>query len=258
MTFIRRLLALHALWVVISLPSLPALFTWPAEFWSGARSNVALRYLWVFPASVEWILYVTLVVALILAIIGIAPRAASVSAALLLYHFTPLEDVWIGSPGPYMRGLTADVLGMCLAGCAPAKATWPILLVRLSVAFPYFFSTIAKLYTTGPEWFAGSNVRDMALIFQAVGSTSFADLVIRSPLLAWTIGVGWFAVSVGMLAASFSRRVAALVVPAAAVAHLAAIPLFGVIWIAAPLLLVFLPLPQPSETENSSAQRQSA
>lgn len=258
MTTARRIVAAHALWMVLSRPFLPGLLLWPEEFWSGARAGTALRFVWMLPMPVEWALYGLLAVLLALVVAGVAPRIASVGAAILLYHFAPLEDAFIGAPGPYMRGLTGDVLALAMAGFAPPAAGWTLPMIRFTVAAPYFLSTVAKLQLVGLSWFAGPSVRDTAATLNLIRDVRYAESVMTSPALATFIGALWFAVTVGMIFAPFSRRAAAVVVPAAAIAHLAAIPLFGVIWLGTPLLLVFLPFAQKNDTENASAQSASA
>jgi hypothetical protein len=83
-------------------------------------------------------------------------------------------------------------------------------------------------------------------------------MVIDHPALAWAAGIGWLLISLGMALAPFSRMARRIVAPLAAIAHILAVPMFGVVYLGAPLLLLFVDWPQRSGTENSSAQRLSA
>lgn len=240
----RVIVVVHALWIVLSRPAL----------WSIAPPReLAMRFGWLFDASIERVLFIALVVLLPLALFS---RAASFGAALLLYHFAPLEEALAHSGDPFMHGLTADVLALAVLAFVPrvrdaANVRWAITLVRFGVAAPYVFSVVAK----GLRWFSGPNIADVARTFALIGVAPYANVVIDHAAVAWLIAIGWLVISIGMLAAVFSRRVAMFIVPVAALAHVAAIPLFGVIWLAAPLLLVFVDY---SATSNSSAQRASA
>jgi len=256
----RAIVALHALWIVLSRFCLPDLFFWPREFWSGVAHETVLRYGWLTEIP-ERALFVAL---LILLPIAIWSRAASILSAVLLYHFAPLEDAIIGWPGPYLRGLTVDVVALAILALSPPSRSmpsgnfrWPILLVRFAVAAQYTFSTVAKLRATGIDWFSADNISNVARIYQMIGVAPHAELVIQHRPLAFIIGAGWFVLSIGIAVAVVSRRAAAVVTPLMALAHMAAAFLFGIVWLAAPLLLVFIEFGQRT-TPNSSIQRASA
>jgi hypothetical protein len=243
----RIIIVAHALWIVLSRPGL----------WSvSPPRELASRFGWLFTPDVERVLFIALVVLLAMALFS---RVASFGAALLLYHFAPLEEALARSGDPFMHGLTADVLALAVLafvprvrGAAPSPDfRWPVVLVRFAVAAPYLFSVFAK----GIAWFTGPNIADVARTFSLIGVAPYAKLIIDHAAVAWLIAIGWLIVSIGMPLAVISRRVAAVIVPLAAIAHVAAIPLFGVIWLATPLLLVFVDY---SATPNSSAQRESA
>jgi hypothetical protein len=260
----RVIVAAHALWLIASRPCLPQLLGWPRDLWRFGDAN--LRYVWIATPAIETVLYALLAIALLLAVFGIATRAACITVAILLYHFAPLEDVFIQASGPYVRGLTADILALAIIGFAPPNRTWPLTLIRVAVASQYVFSTLAKLRVAGLEWFSGDSIRGMATLFDRLGVAPYASPVIEHPRLATFIGVAWLVISLGMAAAPFSRRAAKIVVPLAAIASLLAIPLFGIVILATPLLLVFVDWrqspstswPQRSETPNSAAHVASA
>ena len=256
----RAIIALHALWILLSRWCLPNLLGWPEAFWSGVSDTTHLRYGWLSGVP-ERALFIVLIVLLPFAIWS---RAASLGSALLLYHFAPLEDAMIGWPGPYLRGLTVDVLALAILAFAPGIRSgpdpnfrWPVTLVRFAVAAQYTFSTIGKLRTVGLEWFSAENIQDLARLLQIVAAPPHPDAVIRHPALALAIGAGWFILSISMIGAVVSRSTATVVVALVAIAHIAAAFLFGIVWLAAPLLLVFIDFDQRA-TPNSSAQRASA
>jgi hypothetical protein len=249
----RAIIAIHALWIVGSRPCLPSLLRWPAEFWLYAPAGAAARFGW-WLGSAEWVLWVAMIAA-----IAISPfhRIASFAASLLLYHFAPLEDVIIGSPGPYVRGLTVDVLAFAILAFGADGLRWSITLVRFIVASQYTFATVAKLRVAGLHWFSGENMQDMARTFRFTGIAPHPEVVIGHPAVAAVIGWGWLALSTAVIAAPFSRRIARVVVPLLAVAHVVAAAIFGIVWLAAPLLLVFANWDHVARS-NSSIQRLSA
>jgi hypothetical protein len=243
----RIIVVTHTLWILLSRPAL----------WSVAPPReLAYRFGWVSDVEVEKLLFVAL---LIFTLFAYFSRGASFFASLLLYHFAPLEEALAHSGDPFMRGLTVDVLALAVLAFVPrvrgsepnGNFRWPVVLIRAAVAAPYLFSFVAK----GPRWFSGPNIANVARTFELIGVAPYARIVIDHAAIAWVIAIGWLIVSLTMPVAVFSRPVARIVVPLAAIAHLAAVPLFGVIWLATPLLLVFIDY---SAIPNSSAQRASA
>jgi hypothetical protein len=250
---VRCIVALHALWIVVSRPCLPSLFTWPAAFWGRALPGTAMRYGWFASSSTEWSLWFVLIIALL---VSPFQRIASLVASLLLYHFAPLEDAMIGAAGPFVHGLTVDVLALAVAAFAVDRMMWPVVLVRFSVASQYAFATVAKLRASGLGWFSATNIRDIARTFELTSIAPHPRIVIDHPAVAFTCGAGWFLLSLAVIAAPFSRRAARVTIPLLGVAHLFAAFLFGIVWLAAPLLLVFIDR-HPAATSNSSSQRAS-
>ena len=53
----RIILALNALWLVLSRPKLTEILTWPRAFWIHADPYTRSRFLIVFPYRVELVLY---------------------------------------------------------------------------------------------------------------------------------------------------------------------------------------------------------
>lgn len=254
----RILLAAHALAIIAMRPTLPSLFTWPRELWAGVQPGTALRYLWLFSPGLEMIFYALLAIALLCALFGFAARTACFIAAILLYHFAPLDDVFINASGPYSHGLTVDILGLVILAVAPATRRWPIVLIRAAVASQYVFSTIVKIKIAGLGWFGSENIRDIAILFDRLGLAPRARVVIEHPALASAIGFGWLVITLGMAATPFSRAAARVVVPSLALAHVGAIPLFGIFYPGVPLLLLFVEWPQGSAERRPGSQPHAA
>ena len=125
----RILLAATALWVVLSRHDLPSILAFPPEMWAGVSPERRLRFLMVFGLGVERALYALLARDPRLArCVGLRPRAACFLSGVLLYHFAPFETI-IRTPNPYLRGLTIPTLGLLVAVLLRAAGTrsalWP-------------------------------------------------------------------------------------------------------------------------------------
>lgn len=248
----RALLALNALWIVLSRPRLPDLFRWPAGFWSHIDPAILHRFL-VFPigARLEWALYIVLAGALIAAAAGVMPRTACFVSGVLLYHFAALEDI-LSSDGPYFRGLGVPLLGLLiLAFSAHPRSDpspeyrWPLVLTQVLFVFTYFFSGIAKLFVPGvTTWIS----RQHFLLI--VGGRSSPDAVapwghffFDHPLLAAVVPAGILILDLAMITVVFSKRAAWVLIPLAMVMHALSPNIVGVIFLNAPLLLLFVDWP---------------
>src|SRR4029077_8924784 len=98
----RIIVALTTLWLVTSRPLLPEIVRWPAPLWKHADLFIRTRYLIVpFPFAVEMALYILLALSLICVALGIAVGISACTAALLTYHFAPMEDIFAASGGPF-------------------------------------------------------------------------------------------------------------------------------------------------------------
>jgi hypothetical protein len=260
----RILLAATALWMVLSRHDLPGLLAFPPELWRAVTPERRLRFLMGLPLGLERALYWTLHAALVCALLGLRARAACFVSGLLLYHFAPLETI-IRSANPYLRGFTIPCLGllvMAFARCgdalsveralrhAPAPADdpryrWPVALVQVFFCQIYFFAAWSKLATTGWAWLEAGNIRGHLLVLnQALTADPAASLgyaLARHPalcaLVAWTGLLFEFAFPLVLLWER-SRRV---LVPLAAVFHLANSLLFRIFFQNVWLLLLFVP-----------------
>jgi hypothetical protein len=247
----RFVVSLHALWLFASRPDLPDLFAWPEAFWQPVSPFLKWRFLiFALPVSTEWFLYAVLWLALLASAAGIRPRVSCFAAAALTYHFAPLEDVFNAAGATYFRGLTTSVLALFVFSFAlPARwnaaasreSRWPLTLVRVLFAASYFLSGIAKLRSVGPAWASAANLEAIALgVMLPEVAPPWAHVFVGNPVLCALAGVAGFALDFSVLLAAFSRRLAVPIVVAAGLAHVVIVPALGAIFLAAPLLLLFL------------------
>jgi hypothetical protein len=259
----RILLAATALWVVLSRHDLPSLLAYPPELWSGVSPERRLRFLMVFGVGFERALYALLHAALVCALLGVGPRVACFVSGVLLYHFAPFETI-IRTPNPYLRGLTIPCLGLLVlsfsrCGDAWALATfprpaappppaaeyrWPLRLVQVLFCQIYLFAGWSKLFVTGWSWASAENVRghllalNQALVALPVASWGYA--VARHPLACSALAWAGLALEFAFPLVLFSAAARRVLLPAAAVFHLANSLLFRIFFQNAPLLLLFV------------------
>jgi hypothetical protein len=247
----RVVVALQALWLVLSRPDLTEILAWPRGFWSGVDSLLLLRFgIGGLPVPVERLLYWVLEAALFLGILGLKPRIAGLIAGLLLYHFAPFEDIFASQGGPFFRGFSVSVAALLILSFAVVprrkddpspEYRWPLALIQLLFAFTYLFSGLAKLVAVGPAWASGRNVEGLVLglIFPEV-QPAWAHWFVGRPWLSALGGVAGLFMDFAFLAAVVSRRAARLVVPTVFILHLLIYQVMGVFFPATPLLLLFL------------------
>ena len=93
----RVLLALTALWIVVSRNDLPSLLEFPRAIWDTIPVERRIRFAILLPIGVErglwWLLHATLLAT----IAGVATRWMSLASGLLLYHFAAFETVFCTS-----------------------------------------------------------------------------------------------------------------------------------------------------------------
>jgi hypothetical protein len=245
------ILALTALWIVLSRPLLPELVRWPAPFWLHAGPWLRARFL-IGPApyAVEAALYAILAIALLLVISGWFVRPAALTAGLLLYHFAPFEDIFASAGGPMFRGLTVPCLGLLIAGFAvtPRRSDepspefrWPLALTQLLFAFTYLLSGISKLRLVGLPWATSRNFEGLVLgmVFPDV-APPWAAWFIGHPLLCQLGALTGLALDFGFIGAVFSRRARRMIVPLTLMVHLLVAGVMNVVFLSAPLLLLFV------------------
>lgn len=262
----RMLLATSALWVILSRPGWPAQFEYPPAMWRAVEPELWLRFAFTGSVPIETALFVSLHVVLITAALGLWPRASSLAAGLLLYHFAPLETIF-WSPNPYLRGLTIPCLGLLVLSFAPCAATtlfrsfglprsracrWPLRLIQVFFCQIYLFSAWSKLYNGGPGWVTGENIRGWLIALgQILGWSGHA------PAVDWMVGHSWL--MAGMAGTGFLfdllfpvilffPRTRWVMVPMAVVFHLANAYLFHIYFHNLPLLLLFFDWKAAPET----------
>jgi len=241
----RIIVALTSLWLVLSRPQLPELLTWPDAFWLHANGWLRARFLiGGLPYAIELALYIVLMVALLLTALGRFTAASAFTAAILLYHFAAFEDIISSSSGPFFRGFTACI--SCLFVIAFSQhddddSRWPLALMRLLVAFTYLLSGISKLRLVGWRWATAANFEGIvaAMVLPDV-RPPWSNWFLGHPLLCWLGALSGFAMDFLFISAVFSKRAARVVVPLTFIAHVVVVKVLGVVYLAAPLLLLFV------------------
>lgn len=198
---VRIILAVQALWILLSRPQIPSLTSWPAAFFPTSHRLEYLRF-GIVPgvATLESGLYLLLHIALVALIIGVFPRAMAAVAGLLLYHFAPFEEIIAGMPHTHFGGLTVPAVGLLIVAFAQrptgdgdqrsSEYRWPVALIQLVFTFSYLFAFLAKLRFGGPGWFTAENMRTYALVNWAYAQPPLALAVARNPAVCWLVAFG--------------------------------------------------------------------
>lgn len=245
----RAVACLTALWILLSRMGRHRLFDWPEPMTATVSQARLFRYLLVpLSPALELALYSALVVALVLVAMGIGVRLSAPLSAVLLYRFAAIEAIF-ENVGPFRQGLTQVVLILViLTAVGPARRAetsvrfrWGLALMRFVVAFRYLFAGVAKLVAAGPSWVSGANVTGIAAILSTWGAAPFGAWLAHRPFVASLVGLLVIALELSFVLAVISRRAARILVPAALAVHLLQFLFFGLIELALPLLLVFLP-----------------
>ena len=219
---LRVVVALSALWNVLSRPTLPDIFTFPPVMWDSVPLATRIRYLVLFDPRVEWVLWMSVPLVLLLVAFNVRTRWTALAAALLLYHFAAFEKIFTNA-NPQLRGLTITTIALLLISAAKPGERWPVPVVQFLFATMYFFAGWAKIVTSGLEWMSARNIRltvlalDQMLSFPggAHGPIGLAD----HPALAAALGIGGIAFELLFPLALFSRRAAIVLALTAAVFH---------------------------------------
>jgi hypothetical protein len=241
----RVLLALAALWVLLSRFDLPSLLNLPPEMWQGVTFARRVRFLLVLPVLVERLLYALLHVSLLVAIGGWMPRLACLASGLLLYHFAPLEAL-IRTPNPYLRGFTIPALGLLILSFVPSQETprWPLRLVQVLFCQIYLFAGYSKLVTSGMAWATVDNIRNYLLILNQIffdrPEASLGYWVAAHPALCAAMAWAGLAIEFAFPAVLFFPRSRWVLLPAAFFFHAANAVLFRIFFQSAILLLLFV------------------
>lgn len=252
----RIIVALTALWIVLSRRDLPSVVTFPREWWHLVLPERQARFFFVFGAGTERLLWAALHVALIAVLFGVAARAASLVAGVLLYHFGALEVVlWTGNP--YLRGYSIPSLALLIIAASASAGLfkrrgpgepswenrWPLALIQFLFAGIYFWSAYAKLYTSGLQWLRPDNMRMyIAGIDQwlDVPHSKLNVLLMSHPSLLAAMAVAGLCFDALFALVLFSRRARWIILPLAALFHLANGIIFHIWFQNAWLLLIYV------------------
>jgi hypothetical protein len=246
----RVLLAGTALWIALSRFDLPVILEWPEQMWAFVPFDRRARFLLLFDAGVERVLYAVLHLALLAALLGVRARAACFLSGLLLYHFAPLESI-LWTPNPYLRGLTIPALGLLAFSFAPGAASpggpacgWPLRLVQVLFCQVYFFAGYAKLHQSGLEWVGADNIRAWLLaIDQTHGfppESSLALHVAAEPALCALIAAAGLGLDLAFPLVLWSAAARRVLLPMALAFHVGSSVLFHIFFQNATLLLLFV------------------
>jgi hypothetical protein len=190
-------------------------------------------------------LQVAVVVALIGAIAGIAPRVCCVVAALLLYHLGPMETA-IWTLAPEARGITLAPTALLVLSLARGddEDGWALRLVQVLVVEIYLFSAIGKLERTGLGWGSAERIRTWMLWFgqddQSLVFTSASRWLARHAWICGWIGASTVVMEWLMPVMLFWRRSRLVLVPIALGFHVGVLVSMNIHVPEAWLILVFV------------------
>lgn len=251
MRSVAVVLALQALWILLSRPDIPRLASWPRPFFSGISKAQALRFgIGLFPESVEWTLFAVLHIALIAVLAGVTRRFVLFSAGLLLYHFAPFEEIIVGIPHTFFGGLTVPMLGLTVLAFAgmPTRRTtewspeyrWPVALIQLLFSLNYFCAALAKFRFSRLGWFTAENIRRWSIENWAVTTPPWSLTVASSPFLCWMIALSTLLLETLFPLCVVSRTARRILVPMAFFGHIGIVYTLGIAFPSILLLLLFV------------------
>jgi hypothetical protein len=247
----RTIVAANALWILLSLRDLPDIVAWPPEFWASVDGFTKLRFfVGGLPTAAEYGLYALLHLALLAALFGFRPRLACLLSGLLLYHFAPLQEIFIGRIGPFFGGMTLPTLALLLLAVAPTPKSgagaspefgWPLRMMQVLLTFNYFFAGYSKLFYSGLSWMTADNIQETVYRIATWGPTPppLAAFAAAHRALCWAIAIATIPLELLFPLVLFSRTAARVLVPATLIGHLLVVPVFGLFFYNMPLLLLF-------------------
>ncbi len=246
----RVILALQALWIVLSRPGMRDLTSWPSPFFT-VPPGVLPRFLIVPGAeAVDHVLYGMLIVALVATLFGVLPRLAMITSATLLYHLAPMEAIMGGLLyTASLGGLTLPMLGfliMAFSGSPRLRSErspeyrWPLVLIQILFAFHYLNAGLAKLHWTGLSWYSAKNVGGIAATLWTLNGQRLGLTTFNRPWLAGAIGVATFILEFGFPLVIFSKWARRILLPAAAVAAFLRVLVFGFFFLSFPSIGVMV------------------
>jgi len=237
----RIIVAAYSLWILLSHPTLPSVVGWPAVFWKPIPRTLLLRFGYFgLHEALEWILFVLLLILLIAVMSGFGLRCTAFGAGLLLYHFAPLDSLLAAGDFITMGGLTVPTIFMFAMWAADDGDCWPITLAQLFIAFSFLLSGITKILYTSWRWYTGPNIRQLALTYWSLAPRPAALWLSTHEWAAWCVAIGSAALDALFIVAVFYKPARWIVLPLAIAALIVRSAVFGLHWLAAPLLLLFI------------------
>lgn len=238
----RVFVGLHSLWVLSS-RDFAALAGLPSAMLGSVPDTTRWRYLlFSGQASLDEVIQLAAVAALVGVVLGVSPRFCALVAGLALYHLAPLETLIWGAV-PKARGLTFAAVALPLLAssrCGDALSPhaqgtgqrrsweyrWPLRLMAVLVVQLYLFSAIGKLGQAGLDWGSAENMRAWFLWFNTTTESSVFRwpglfLADRWPPLLALIGYGTVFLEWTIALVLFFPRLTIFYVGAAALFHIA-------------------------------------
>jgi hypothetical protein len=244
----RIIVALNALWLLLSRPDLPVVTSLPHGFWSHVTAAQRWRFLaFSMPSSVESVLYAVLVVALLCVLANFRVTTSAVIASVLLYRFAALEPLVSSTGLLWFQCFTHPVLFLLVIAAASGRNRsafddrWAVGAMRGLFALYYFLCGFEKLTFAGLRWMTASNIRRLLESQEARGifHTPLASAVASSDVLCQLIAVGTVALEILFPLVLVSRRARRILVPAALLGHAGIALALGLLFLNTPLLLLF-------------------
>jgi hypothetical protein len=245
----RIIVAAQALWILLSRPDLPSLTGWPREFWSPLGRPLLLRFgYFVLQPAGEWIAFVALLLLLVCVAAGVRTRDTALCAGLLLYHFAPLDDILIYADLSGLNGLTVPVFALFIIAAADWRSSspksseyrWPVVLIQLLFALSILLAGVSKMLHSGPQWYTADSIRSFAAASWAFAQRPYALKIATGSRLPLAIAAGSAILDFSFVFMLFSRPLRWFVIPLALAGLLVRSSAFGLHWLAAPLLLLFV------------------
>jgi hypothetical protein len=245
----RVIVALNALWLVLSRPDLPELSLWPSQFFNHIPRAASIRFFaFRIPAGIEWMLYVILAGLLIAVAFGVQTRFTALAAALLLYRFAALEPLVGTISGLWFTCFTHLVLGLLFIAAAggknrrPYDDRWPVAAFQALFALYYFFCGLSKITTGGLRWATPANFRAAILAQQTreIFWTPWADRIASNSGLCLILGITTLALELLFPLVLISRRARIVIVPATLLGHIGIALSMGLLFLNWPLLLIYV------------------
>jgi hypothetical protein len=222
--------------------------------WDWVPPERRIRFLLLFSVRTEELLWYALHVALVLAVMGIGARWASLISGVLLYHFAPLEAIFRNG-NPNLLGFTTPCIGLVVVAASASggrffrsdaswQHRWPVAILEFLLCAMYFFAGYSKLFATGPAWLEPRNIRNTIMVIdQALDFTSPSSLsrwIADHPLLCGAISLTGLLFELTFPLVMVWRRARMVLVPLAIIFHILNAAIFRIYFQSIWLLLIFV------------------